>query len=139
MNSQCFRAACLAFGICFVVPLVAFSQTQNSAADAKTVPVIDGGIGPCTADFTVTDSNNAPVFDAKIRVHIAYRFGGFHKLDLEVGTNADGKARFTGLPDNIKHGLVFHASKDDLAAEAFDDPTQTCKKDFTLVLQKKAQ
>jgi hypothetical protein len=138
MANHSFRAAVFVviFGLASL-PL-ALSQTQNSAAaEARTVPVIDGGIGPCSADFTVTDTNNAPVFDAKVRVHIAYGFGSFHKLDLEVGTNVDGKARFTGLPDRLKHGLLFHASKDDRTGDAFDDPTQTCKKDFTIVLEKK--
>jgi hypothetical protein len=62
-----------------------------------------------------------------------------HKLDLQVGTNAAGKARFTGLPENIKHGLFFHASESDREASAFDDPAKTCKREFTLALQKKSQ
>jgi hypothetical protein len=105
--------------------------------DPKTVPVIDGGLGPCSADFTVTDSAGAPVYDAKIRVHIAYRFMSMHKLDLEVGTNADGKARFTGLPDRTKRGLDFHATKGEQTGDAFDDPAKTCKAEFTITLQKK--
>ena len=78
----------------------AFSQTP--APDPKVVPVIDGGIGACSADFTVTDADGAPVYAAKIKVHIAYGFMYARKLDLEVGTNVDGKARFTGLPDRVK-------------------------------------
>jgi hypothetical protein len=118
----------------------AFSQaTTTPAADSKSVPVIDGALGPCSADFTVTDSTGAPVYDAKIRVHIAYRFMSLHKLDLEIGTNADGKARFTGLPDRIKRPLLFQASQSDRTAEVFDDPANTCKAQFKLVLEKKAQ
>jgi hypothetical protein len=117
-----------------------FSQTTTtSAADPKSVPVIDAALGPCSADFTVADSAGAPVYDAKIRVHIAYRFMSLHKLDLEIGTNADGKARFTGLPDRIKRGLNFIASQADRTAEAFDDPASTCKAQFTLKLEKKPQ
>jgi hypothetical protein len=112
-------------------------QSQNaSPPDPKTVPVIDGGIGPCSADFTVTDAAGAPVYDAKVRVHIAYRFMSFHKLDLEVGTNAAGKARFTGLPDKTKQGLLFHASEGSREGSAFDDPAKTCKADLTVVLEK---
>jgi hypothetical protein len=114
----------------------AFPQT---ASDPKSVPVVDGAIGPCSADFVVTDSAGAPVYAAKIKVHIAYRFGGFHKLDLEVSTNADGKARFTGLPDHLKRGLTFYASEGDRTAESFDDPAATCKARFTIALQKKLQ
>ena len=119
----------------FAASLSAFSQT-TPAADAKSVPVVDGGIGPCSADFTVTDAAGAPVYAAKIKVHIAYGFMSAHKLDLEVGTNSDGKARFSGLPDHLKRGLFFEASEADRTAEAFDDPAVTCKAQFTVALRK---
>jgi len=115
----------------------AFSQTTASPADPKSIPVVDGAIGTCSADFTVTDPAGAPVYAAKIKVHIAYGFMYLRKLDLEVGTNADGKARFTGIPDRVKHGLFFEASEGDRSAEAFDDPAVTCKNQFTVVLRKK--
>jgi hypothetical protein len=115
-------------------------QAQSAApVDPKTVPVIDGGIGPCFADFTVTDAAGAPVYAATIKVHIAYRFLNAHKLDLEVGTNAAGKARFTGLPEKTKQGLFFHASEGGREGSAFDDPTKTCKAEFTVALEKKSQ
>ena len=62
-----------------------------------------------------------------------------HKLDLEVGTNAAGKARFTGLPDKPRQGLFFRASEGDREASAFDDPSKTCKAQFTLTLVNKIQ
>src|SRR6202163_2215453 len=102
------------------VSISALSQTTAApSSDSKSVPVIDGGIGPCSADFTVTDAAGAPVYAAKIKVHIAYGFMYARKLDLEVGTNSDGNARFTGLPGRVKHGLFFKASEGDLTAEAF--------------------
>jgi hypothetical protein len=123
-----------AFVLTLILPAL---QAQNaSQPDPKTVPVIDGGIGPCSADFTVTDATGSPVYDAKVRVHIAYRFMSFHKLDLEVGTNAAGKARFTGLPDKTKQGLRFQASEGSREGSAFDDPTKTCKAELTVVLEK---
>jgi hypothetical protein len=61
------------------------------------------------------------------------------KMDLEVGTNIDGKARFTGLPARTKDGLAFQASKADRAGTAFADPSTSCKADLTLVLRKKIQ
>jgi hypothetical protein len=115
----------------------ALSQTTSSQPDPKSVPVVDGGIGACSADFTVTDAAGAPVYAAKIKVHIAYGFMYARKLDLEVGTNVDGKARFTGLPDRVKHGLFFEASEGDRTAEAFDEPATTCKAQFTVALRKK--
>jgi len=124
------------------VSAISFSQTSASnpaAPDPHAVPVIDGGIGPCTADFIITDSGGAPVYAAKVRVHIAYGFWSVRKLDLELGTNIDGKACFVGLPDRIKHGLYFHASQGDNIGEAFDDPANTCKAQLTITLQKKTR
>ena len=115
-----------------------FSQSTAPAPDPKAVPVIDGGIGPCSADFTITDSAATPVYAAKVKVHIAYGTLSVRKLDLEVGTNIDGKARFIGLPNRIKHGVYFHASEGDRSGEAFDDPANTCKAQFTIALQKKS-
>jgi hypothetical protein len=132
----------------FVISLTAFSQSNSSSnsaaaqknaaeqAEAHTVPVLDGGIGPCTADITVTDANAAPVYSATIKVHIAYGFMNARKLDLQLGTNVDGKARFTGLPDKIKHGFYFHATEGDREGEAFDDPTNTCKAQLPITIRK---
>jgi hypothetical protein len=130
-----FPAACL-LAMLSILPLPA----QNAPpVDPKTIPVIDGAIGPCSADFTVNDASGAPVYAAKISVHIAYGLMNLHKLDLEVGTNAAGKARFTGLPDKPKQGLFFRAFEGDREASAFDDPSKTCKAQFTLALLKKPQ
>ena len=115
----------------------AFSQTTTAPSpDPKSIPAVDGAIGPCSADFIVTDAAGSPVYAAKIKVHIAYGFMYARKLVLEVGTNSDGKARFTGLPDRLKHGLYFEASEGDRTAEAFDDPVKTCKAQFTVALRK---
>jgi ABC-type Fe3+-hydroxamate transport system substrate-binding protein len=124
--------------IAVVLSISTFSQTTSApSAASKSIPVVDGGIGPCSAEFTVTDAAGTPVYAASIKVHIAYRFMSAHKLDLEVGTNSDGKARFTGFPERVKRGLYFEASEGDRTAEAFDDPANTCKTQFTLVLRKK--
>lgn len=52
-----------------VLSLSAFASAQttsapaaDSKADPKSVPVVDGGIGPCTADFTITDAAGALFF-----------------------------------------------------------------------------
>jgi hypothetical protein len=103
--------------------------------DPHSIPAVDAGIGPCTADISITDTDNKPVYGAKLKVHIAYGFGGFHKLDLEVGTNVDGKGRFTGLPDRIKRGLFFEASEGDRTGEAFDDTSKTCQAQLPITLR----
>jgi hypothetical protein len=123
-----------------VLPLLFLPSLQaQTTADPKSIPVIDGGIGPCSADFTITNAAGAPVYAATIRVHIAYGFLSAHKLDLQVGTNAAGKARFTGLSEKTKQGLFFRASEGDREGSAFDDPAKTCQASFTVPLEKKAQ
>jgi hypothetical protein len=125
------------FLLCLILPAASYTapQTQNPS-DPHSVPSLDGGIGPCTADFLITDSANAPVYNAAIKVRIAYGTWSIRKLDLQVNTNIDGKARFTGLPDHLKHGLLFQASEGDRTGEAFDDPSNTCKAQFTITIRK---
>ena len=129
----------LALLVPFALFLSCWAHTQTAPAhpDPQSVPAVDGGIGSCSADFTVTDADGAPVYAAKIKVHIAYGFMYARKLDLEVGTNIDGKARFTGLPERTKRGLFFEASEADRNGNAFVDPATTCKSQFTVVLRKK--
>ena len=119
--------------------LIFLASSNAQTPDPHSVPVIDGGLGPCTADFTINDSAAKPVYAAKINVHIAYGFASVRKLDLEVSTNADGKARFTGLPNRVKRGLFFEATESDRIASAFDDPSTTCQAQFTLVLRKSTE
>lgn len=139
MNQR--RLRILALLICFVsLPASLCAQTAAAqAAAAKAVPSIDGGVGPCTADLTITDESGAPVYAAKVSVHIAYGFASVRKLDLELGTNADGKARFIGIPDRMKRGIYFRASEGERSGEAFDDPANTCKAELTIKLEKKPQ
>ncbi|HXX02598.1 MAG TPA: hypothetical protein VEJ00_15385 [Candidatus Acidoferrales bacterium] len=125
----------LASAFFLLATAVLICQT-TPAPDPRAVPVIDGGIGPCYADLTITDASGAPVYAAKVNVHIAYGFMNVRKLDLELGTNTDGKARFTGLPSRIKHGIYFRASEGDRTGEAFDDPANTCQAKFTITLRK---
>lgn len=106
--------------------------------DSKAITEIDAGLGPCSADFTVNDSSGSPIYNAKIRLHIAYGRLNLHKLDLEAGTNADGKARYIGLPDKGKEGLFFRASAGAHETSVFDNPAQTCKKAFTVVVDRKS-
>jgi len=119
-----------------VLTLLLILPALAQAPDPHSVPAVDAAIGPCSADFTVTDTDNKPLYAAKVKVRIAYGFMSVRKLDLEVGTNVDGKARFTGLPDRLKHGLYFEASEGDRTANAFDDPAKTCQAQFTLTLRK---
>jgi hypothetical protein len=103
------------------------TPAQASAA-AQAVPAIDGGAGPCSVEFTVTTADGKPAEAATVKVHIAYGFGGFHKLDLQAGTNSDGKVKFTGLPSRVRRSLLeFEASKDQLVGTATYDPATECQ------------
>jgi hypothetical protein len=59
----------------FVLMSVLMPAHAQQTPDPHQVPVMDGEAGPCSIAFTVTDSKGAPVYDARIRVHIAYGFG----------------------------------------------------------------
>ncbi|HEV2731342.1 MAG TPA: hypothetical protein VGV15_15030 [Terriglobales bacterium] len=129
------RVALLAIGL---LPPVSASQSNQPTAPAQAaqpVPVIDGGIGPCSLELTVSAADGKPAAAAKVKVHIAYGFGGFHKLDLEAGANSDGKVRFTGLPSRVRRSqLEFEASKGDLVGTITYDPATACqaKRDIKL-------
>ena len=114
---------------CFLLLMVAFSATFALAADTPNpheVPGVDGGLGTCSIEFTAKNASGAPLYNAKIRVHIATGFLGVKKTDLEVGTNVDGKARFTGLPNKTKFPLEFNAQQGELAATFTYTPTKEC-------------
>ena len=107
---------------------------SQQAAAASQVPVLDGGAGPCSAAFTVTDSKG-PVYAAKIEFHAAYGVFGVHKLYLQIGTNSEGKASFTGLPDKVKGDRIyFHASQGDRSGDASIDPSNTCNANLGIFL-----
>lgn len=99
--------------------------------------VMDGGAGPCSAEFNVTTADGKPLFATLINVHIAYGFGGFHKLDMGVYTNQEGKGKFTGIPAKVKNPpLEFRASKDQLVGVATVDPFLDCHAKHDIVMDK---
>lgn len=125
------------------LPLIAVAAVWAAAigiglaAPPTEVPVINGNLGPCTADFTILDSADKPIYDAKVRVTILYGFMNKRKSDLEIGTNSDGKARFEGLPDKLKKPpLEFKVSSGDLDKTVKHDPESNCHPNFTVVLGK---
>ncbi len=115
---------------------VCSAQSSEQRPD-KEVPTVDGGAGICSLALTLNTADGKPVYAAKVKVHIAYGFGGFRKLDLEASTNSDGKVKFTGLPDRVRRPpLEFEATKDDLGATAKYDPSAQCRAYQSLVLEK---
>lgn len=116
--------------------LIALSQSLN-AQTPQEIPVIDGNAGPCSVELTVTDGQGKGVYGATVKVHMAYGFGGIRKLDLEAGTNSDGKVRFKGLPIKVHNPpLEFHAAKDDLTGLASFNPATECQAKHDIILEK---
>jgi len=100
---------------------------SQQVPDPHQVPVMDGDAGPCSVAFTVTDENGAPIYDARIRVHIDYGFAGVRRLDLEAATNVDGKTQFKGLPQKVKGKILnFLASQGKRTGSATYDPATNC-------------
>ena len=88
--------------IVITVPLLSKAQAPD-----ENVPVIQGGAGPCSLKLTVRGMDGKPVYAATVKVHIKYGFGGMRRLDLEAGTNSDGKVTFAGLPERVQRPPLF--------------------------------
>lgn len=74
---------------------------------------------------------------AHIDVHLAYGAFGAHKLEMGVYTNAQGKARFAGIPAKVRKPPVeFNAKKDDLVGVATMDPATECQAKHDIVMAK---
>lgn len=104
------------------------------AGDQKDIPSVDGGVGACTADFTVHDDASKPIYNAKINVTLHYGFMNLRKTELQVGTNSDGKARFTGLPNFPKKPLEFTIASGTVSKTITDDPSNNCNGTFDVTL-----
>ena len=131
--------------VCFVlIAIVVSAQTQsgqNSSDEkppaASEIPVIDGAVGPCSLELTILGADAKPVYNATVKVHITYGVGGFHHLDLQAGTNSDGKVKFTGIPIKVHHPpLEFDATKDQLEGSLNYDPAAECHARHDLRLEK---
>ena len=129
---------------CFVLlALVVSAQTQSSQNSpgekppaSSQVPIIDGAVGPCSLELTILGIDAKPVYNATVKVHVKYGFGGFHHLDLQAGTNADGKVKFTGMPIKVHHPpLEFDATKDQLEGSLNYDPSAECHAQHELKLE----
>lgn len=104
------------------------------AANEPEVPVVDGGLGSCRADFTVKDESGKPIYNAKVSVTIKYGFLNKRKTELEVGTNSDGKASVIGLPNLPKKPLEFVIKSGTVTKTITDDPSENCKAKFDVTL-----
>jgi hypothetical protein len=121
----------------FLTTLVAaLALLQQPAPEAKKpeVTTINARLGDCSADFTVKDPDGKPLYNATIHVRVRYGFLGVKRMDLEVGTNADGQARVEGLPDDARP-LMYDITRGELKAEVQQDPSKRCSVTFDVSLK----
>lgn len=135
------RAGALCFFVIAVVVGAQSQSSQNPSSEkppaASQVPVIDGAVGPCSLELTISDADAKPVYNATVKVHLAYGFGGFHHLDLQAGTNSDGKVEFTGIPTKVHNPpLEFDATKDQLEGSLNYDPSTECHAQHQIKIEK---
>jgi hypothetical protein len=127
--NRLFRVLC---SILLTVPLLSAAQSPN-----EKIPVIQGGAGSCSIELTVRGADGKPVYAATVNVHIKYGFGGMRRLDLEAGTNSDGKVKFAGLPARVQRPpLEFHAAKDEFSGIVAFDPSTECQAKHDITLEK---
>ena len=118
------------------IALAAVTLVQQPAAEAPKpeLAVISARLGACAADFTVKDSDGQPVYAAIIHVRIRYGFLGIKRMDLEIGTDSDGKARVEGLPDRVKP-LTYDIQKADKKASVEQTHLSNCQATYEVSLK----
>lgn len=116
------------------IALAIFLAQQPSEAPPPEMATLKAGLGTCSADFTVTDSDGRPVYAATIHVRVRYGMLGIKRADLEVGTNSKGKARIEGLPTTAKP-LTYDVHKDAAKATVNQDVSRNCRAAYEVALK----
>jgi len=101
---------------------------------ATEMPVLKANLGNCSADFTVRGADGQPVYNATIHVRVRYGFMSLKRSDLEIGTNADGKARIEGLPVKAKP-LAYDVRKGTAAGAVMQDVEAMCDASYDVALK----
>jgi len=118
------------------IALAAVALVQQPAAETPKpeLAIISARLGTCSADFTAKGSDGKPVYAAIIHVRIRYGLLSLKRMDLEIGTNSDGKARVEGLPSRAKP-LTYDISKADKKAAVEQDLSITCNATYDVSLE----
>ncbi len=116
-----------------VILALATAIAQASTAPPE-VPVLKARLGGCSADFIVKSADGTPVYLALVHVRVRYGAMGIKRMDLEVGTNSDGKARIEGLPDKARP-MTYDVQKDDKKAVVDQDVVKTCQAKLEVTLK----
>jgi hypothetical protein len=119
--------------IAIIILALALAASQN--ANPQEVPVLKANLGgDCSADFLVRGADGRPVYNATIHVRVRYGFMSVKRSDLEIGTNADGKARIEGLPAKAKP-LAYEVIKDKTKAAVEQNVADNCHATFEVSLK----
>jgi hypothetical protein len=114
------------------------TETQTKTPEGAAAPVLNVDAGPCMAEFTVRDASGKGVYDAKITMHVEYGFLGMRKLDLNVGTNYEGKATIEGLPQKTRKPAEFKIAQGGREKTVAFDPVIHCYAQHQVVLDEPA-
>lgn len=126
------RYSAVAVLICFSTVLFAQQQAQKNPPQAPTQ--ISADLGSCRVDFKVTDMLGKPIYDAKIKTVVRYGFLGKRKLSLEIGTNAEGRARFIKMPEQVRDPLEFEITHGSDSLIMTWDPATNCEAEYPVLL-----
>ena len=110
----------------FAVLVLTLSTFAQQPPEPPEMATLKAGLGDCSADFTVKDAEGAPVYGAKISVTVRHGFMSLKRAELEVGTNAGGRARIEGLPAKAKT-LDYDIRKDGKGAIVQQDVATVCR------------
>jgi DNA-binding beta-propeller fold protein YncE len=110
------------------------APVSQGGAAKPDLAVINARLGNCAADFTVADASGAPVYAATVHVRIRYGFMSVKRMDLEIGTGSDGKARVEGLPEKAKP-LIYDVTKNNLKAVVEQDVSTACRGTYPVTLK----
>jgi hypothetical protein len=111
---------------------------QAKQPEGAAAPVLNVDAGPCIAEFTVHDASGKGVYDAKITMHIEYGFLGMRKLDINLGTNYEGKATIERLPDKFRRPAEFKIAQGGREKIVPYDPATQCYGRHQVVLENPA-
>jgi hypothetical protein len=107
----------------------------QAADQSKTeVPSLKAGLGTCAADFVVKDGDGKAVYQATIHSRIRYGALNVKRMDVEVSTNDEGKARIEGLPTKAKP-IVYDIEKAGVKTTAQQDVATGCLASLQVTLK----
>lgn len=114
--------------------LAAALAQQPASSPQQELATIDAKLGACSADFTVKGADGAPIYAASIHVRIRYGAMSVKRMDLEIATGSDGKARVVGLPAKAKP-LTYDIKKGDLKSTVSQNLATACHGTYDVTLK----